>query len=114
MNVQATMASLVTTAQQIQLILDWHDFMTAKGKGSFDPTLVEKLYHQLHSKGVPLTRRQAAALDNIIRKWHIHTWAAKNYPAQKNRAPAPPVPPAEPVEDVGFVFLPDDEADGQQ
>ena len=106
-----------TTGQQIQLILDWHHAMKAKGKpvaSSFDPTMVARCYHQLHSAGVPLTRRQVAALDNIIRKWYIHTWAAKNYPAQKNRAPAPPAPPAELVEDVGFAFLPDDEADGLQ
>jgi hypothetical protein len=99
-----------TPGQQIQLILDWHHAMKAKGKpvaSSFDPTVVARWYHQLHS-GVPLTRKQMAALDNIIRKWYIHTWAAKNYPAQKNRAPAPP-PAESPVEDVGFAFQSDDE-----
>ena len=115
-DVQASMASR-TTAQQIELILDRHHAMTAKGKpvaSSFDPTMVVKFYHQLHSEGVPLTCRQVAALDSIIRKWYIHTWAAKNYPAQRNRAPPPPAPPAEPVDDVGFAFQSDDEADGQQ
>jgi hypothetical protein len=56
-----------------------------------------------------------AALDSIIRIWYIYKWEAKNYPAQKNRAPAPPAPPALPMDDdVGFAFLPDDELDGQQ
>ena len=105
-----------TTAQKIQLILDWHHAMMAKGKpvaSRFDPTMVARCYHQLHSAGVPLTHVQVAALDKIIRKWYIHTWAAKNYPAQKNSAPAPPAPPAPPVEEEeGFAFLSDDELDG--
>lgn len=67
----------------------------------FDPKMVEGFYHQLHTRGVPLTLGQAASLDRIIQKWYINEWAAKpNYPVHRGKAPPPPVP--QPVEEEGF------------
>jgi hypothetical protein len=108
------MAAL-TGAQRIQLILDWHYNMKARGKpvaNRFRTDLQASCYHQLHTKKTPLTPRQLAAQDKTIRDWHIDTWAAEHYPALKGVAPPPPPPPAPTEEeDVGFAFQSDDELD---
>jgi hypothetical protein len=102
-------------SERIQLVLDWHFDMQEGGHavaGMFDTTLIESYYHQLHTQQVPLTLGQLRSLDKIIHRWHIPQWMNTHYPEAQGQAPAPPAPPVE--EDVGFAFLPDDEADGQQ
>jgi hypothetical protein len=98
-------------AERIQLVLDWHYDMQEAGHAvadRFDTTLISSYYHQLITKGVPLTHRQLRSLENIIYRWRIHKWM-RNNPAAQGQAPAPPAPPA--PEDEGFAFLSDDELD---
>lgn len=55
--------------QKIEGILDWVDDSSDADK--FDPSYVERLSYLYFDRQVELTDKQAVALTNIIKKWHI-------------------------------------------
>jgi hypothetical protein len=90
-----------------QLIRDFVWCMRQKGKAvglNFDLKYVDEVYHALQQGG-PVSTRQAQGLDRIIKGYYIEKWEAQNYPAWKDKAPAPAVPAAA----EGCAFVADDD-----
>ena len=89
-----------TPAGKVQLILDWHHRMLAKGHNpanAFTDTMreVHRMYHQLKDTGA-LKTRDVQFLDQKLESWSIRQWEFKSIQRPEIRVTAPP--PPRPVE----------------
>lgn len=96
-------------ADKQQLVRDWVWFNKQHYKRigrQFDLGLVDSIYCALKQRR-PVSAGQVAALNSIIRSWHIQEWQAEHYPVWKGRAPVPVVKPPDRLDHCAF--LPDDD-----